>query len=377
MSKKNIRIIYVSSAVIPSRTANSIQVMKMCSAFASLGNKVTLLACFSRDEIKEKKKIYEFYGVKDNFKIVRFPSYNYYEKSVIKFLPNIYTLFCAVYVLFLKPDIIYGRFPQALYLLTLLGKKVIFEVHMLSNIKKVNDLLKSKKLKTVVVISNKLKEKIKPKVKYAKILVAHDGADSIPDFENQEINWPGRKNILQIGYIGHLYKGKGMEIILPLASYFPDIDFHIIGGLIEDIEYWKQQYSGNNIYFHGFIPHGELLPYYKKLEVFLAPYKKYVSGYGGGPDIAEYMSPLKVFEYMAAGKVIVSSRLPVLEEVLEDGVNAILCDPNNLEDWVKAIKILLKDKQLRQQLGENAKKTLEKKYTWEKRSIRILRQISK
>ena len=168
-----------------------------------------------------------------------------------------------------------------------------------------------------------------------------------------------------------------MEIILPLASYFPDIDFHIIGGLIEDIEYWKQQYSGNNIYFHGFIPHGELLPYYKKLEVFLAPYKKYVSGYGGGPDIAEYMSPLKVFEYMAAGKVIVSSRLPVLEEVLEDGVNAILCDPNNLEDWVKAIKILLKDKQLRQQLGENAKKTLEKKYTWEKRSIRILRQISK
>jgi len=377
MYKKNIRIIYASTAVIPSRTANSIQVMKMCSAFARQGNKVTLLACRSRDEIKEKKNIYEFYGVKDNFKIVRFPSYNYHKKAISKFLPNIYTLLCGIYILFLKPDIVYGRFPQVLYLLTLLGKKVVYEAHKLSNEKKVNNLLKSKHLKTIVVISNKLKEKIKSKVKYAKIIVAHDGADMILDFENKEINWPGRKNILQIGYIGHLYKGKGMEIILLLASYFPDIDFHIIGGLFEDIEYWKKQYSGNNIYFHGFVPHGELLPYYKKLEVFLAPYKKRVFVNGGIADIAEYMSPLKLFEYMAAGKVIVSSRLPVLEEVLEDGINALLCDPDNLDEWIKAIKTLLEDEQLRKKLGENAKNTLEKKYTWEKRSIKILRKISK
>ena len=377
MIRRKINIIYATNAIVPSSTANSIQVMKMCNSFATQGNRVTLLARPGKDKINKSKSIYEFYGVKDSFKIISFPFYHNNLKALIKFLPkNTYFILCVIYILFLKPNLIYGRSARILYLLTLMGKEVVYEAHNLPDTVEANNLLNSKKLKNIVVTSDKLKEKLKSKVKYAKIIVAHNGADNEFSFgENKEINWIGRQNVLQAGYMGHLYNGKGMEILAPLATVFPDIDFHVIGGLAKDIEYWKKKCLVNNVYFHGFVPHGELLPYYKKIEIFLAPYQKHVHIYGGKRADSDYMCSLKVFEYMAEGKAILASRTPVIEEVLKDGENALLCDPDNLDDWVKALKTLHEDNLLRKKLGENAKNTLEEKYTWDKRSAGILSEI--
>ena len=65
------KILYISKSIIPSRTANSIHVMKMCQAFADNGHEVVLLAPNIKNKV-EKRCIqisYEYYGVKKNFKI--------------------------------------------------------------------------------------------------------------------------------------------------------------------------------------------------------------------------------------------------------------------------------------------------------------------
>jgi glycosyltransferase involved in cell wall biosynthesis len=83
------------------------------------------------------------------------------------------------------------------------------------------------------------------------------------------------------------------------------------------------------------------------------------------------MSPLKIFECMAHAKPIVSSDLPVLREVLTDEVNALLCDPDDIESWVNAIERLRKDQDLRARLAERARLDFDTNYSWAKRADKI------
>ena len=61
----------------------------------------------------------------------------------------------------------------------------------------------------------------------------------------------------------------------------------------------------------------------------------------GGGETAAWMSPLKVFGYMAAAKPILCSDLPVLREVIEDGRNGILVPPDDPAAWARVCQTLM------------------------------------
>jgi len=84
---------------------------------------------------------------------------------------------------------------------------------------------------------------------------------------------------------------------------------------------------------------------------------------------------MKMFEYMAAGLPIVSSDLPVLREVLENGRNALLVSPDDLDAWAKAISLLAANAGLRRRLGEAARADLIEYYTWETRARSVLADL--
>jgi glycosyltransferase involved in cell wall biosynthesis len=86
------------------------------------------------------------------------------------------------------------------------------------------------------------------------------------------------------------------------------------------------------------------------------------------------MSPLKVFEYMSSGKAIVCADFPVLREVLSDD-NAILVNPEDRDGWVSAIE-RLKDRNLREQLGQQAYQDFLEHYTWKKRAAKVLEKFN-
>jgi len=93
-------------------------------------------------------------------------------------------------------------------------------------------------------------------------------------------------------------------------------------------------------------------------------------GSSGSADSAAVASPMKMFEYMAAGRAIVSSDLPVIREVLNER-NAVLCEPDKVGDWTWEIESLLRDEARRTDLGRQAHHDVQG-YTWVARAQRIM-----
>jgi glycosyltransferase involved in cell wall biosynthesis len=86
-----------------------------------------------------------------------------------------------------------------------------------------------------------------------------------------------------------------------------------------------------------------------------------------------YFSPLKVFEYMAAGRAIVASSVGQLGELLQDGVNALLCPPGDPSALAEALLRLEADRALAERLGQAARATVLRDHTWEAVARRVLR----
>jgi glycosyltransferase involved in cell wall biosynthesis len=140
-----------------------------------------------------------------------------------------------------------------------------------------------------------------------------------------------------------------------------------VGGEPDAVAAVKAELEGKrvkNVSLPGFVPNSELPLYLAACDVLLLPNQRKVSGSGGG-DIARWMSPMKLFEYMACGRLIIASDLPVLREVLSEQ-NALLCDPEDLDAWEQGLERAVEDKAWRQRLGQQALRDA-RRYAWTRR----------
>ena len=403
------RIAYLSSSLIPSRAANSVHVMKMCQTFAALGNRVTLYAragdatsrrqhgcrspwitLYARQGDPTGIEVDDFarYGVERCFRIVKC-SRSRFQKLTGDLL---YAREVASQVARRpQPDLFFARHIYSLARVAHSGAPMLFEAHT----PPVNILQKwveaavyrRGNFSRLVVISRALAREYRrlfPWLTEDKILVAPDAADPPGSVRSQPtsvnpplVEWTARSGCLQAGYVGHLYAGRGIELIAALARRLPEIDFHLVGGMEKDIARCKQTCSATNVHFHGYLPHVALSAVYERFDVLLAPYQNRVVGVGGKKEFSRWMSPLKIFEYMAAGKAIVCSDLPVLREVLTDRVNAWLIPPQDISAWVEALRTLQADADLRLSLGRAAQRDFLTRHTWNKRAEFILGSVTR
>ena len=378
------RIAYFSKTTLPSLAANSLQSMEVCSALVQLTHAVTFFVITEQDrnDDLDSERVFKFYNIADNFNIekIKIPAT---KGSRFRYLwSTIVGSFLVAKVLVRRDfDIVLGRDLVSCWVAALLGFKTIYESHAPVWSSLVERLIfkvfvRSKNFLSLVVISHALKDAYK--VRYPdlknKLLVAPDGAE-IPRRDTLEISLHGRSSKLNVGYVGHLYQGKGIEVIEKIAGDMPEVAFHIIGGDSENIRYWEKRITFGNVFFYGFISRKDLPPYYKLLDVCLLPNQNSVFGSGSETikkpvDIGSFTSPLKLFEYMAYGKAIIASDLPVLREVLHEGI-ALLVDPRDFDGWKEAIRSLASEAR-RETLGKMAKQEFETKYTWVRRMERIL-----
>ena len=372
------RILYNTNAVIPSRSAHSAHGMKMCEAFARNGHEVILLAPFweNRQE-PDVQDLFEFYGTKQCFEI-DIAKHSWGTGKVGTYFAFLRAM--AQISARFRPHLVYGPFACGCFFATLWGNRAILEGHVpfweghkLENFF-FSRLIRRRNFLKLVVISQALKD-IYLKAGYLsndEILVAHNGAQD--DCEKDAvIPWPGRKGCLQVGYVGHLYPGRGIELIISLAKELPQVDFHLVGGRKEDLLSWQAKPREPNVIFHGHVAPRKVCQYRRHCDVLLAPYQTRVSSAGGQGDSSEYMSPMKVFEYMASKKPIVASDLPVLREILSDR-NAILVPPQDIAGWKAALN-RLKSESLRRRLALKAFEDFKKKYQWTERAKRVLYDI--
>lgn len=374
---KKLNIVYIARSIIPSRTANSVNVMKMCSAFASLGHKVTLLAPFTKKlEEKGVNDIYEFYGVAKNFEIKKLFSPN------IKFLKKkIYSFRCLNQVKKIKPDLVYGRDDIfAFYLTQKAGYKTIFERHdnFIDDKYRLDESIFKKFIKENVnnykLITNtqKLKEYYckEYNLKSEHIHVASSATDVPKDFDTIPDDCEKFRNTFNVGYIGKLAKMRGIEIIIKLAQNLPDMYFHIVGGNENDILHWKNE-SGNinNIVFHGFINPKETYKYRNLCDVLLAPYIN-------ADELFDYMSPIKTFEYMASKTPMICSDSKIIRETINENCS-ILVENNDINSWINALQKLYNDSEFRKKLIEEAYQYCLENFTYQARCKKVLDFIQK
>jgi glycosyltransferase involved in cell wall biosynthesis len=275
-------------------------------------------------------------------------------------------------------DAAFGRCLYSCAVAARLGIPTVWDAHMLNFLRRKSDrllfrwMIAAPAFMGMTTNCDSLRRCILDEVPQLthRITVAHNGADALPeDFAPSDLGSEGR---LSVGYIGHLYPGKGLEIVREVAAMAPWADFHVVGGREDIVERLRGDPTlPKNIRLHGFVPPARAERMIAAFDILLAPYQREVQIAGGG-ETAAWMSPLKLFNYMAARKAILCSDLPVLREIIQDGRNGLLLPPDDPGSWLTALSRLSADRAERERLGRNAHADFQMRHTWERRAKLVI-----
>jgi glycosyltransferase involved in cell wall biosynthesis len=371
------KVACISTSRVPSTTANSIQMMKACQGISQLGHEVHLFVPKHKHPFNETD-LAAFYGLKSQFPIEWLsspPGFHRYD----------FALRAVRRAQRLKADLTYVWFLQAGMFSLLAHLPVIIELHGPPEgrfgptlFRLFQNLPGKKRLLTITqALANILLEQFKTDLDDPGLIeIAPNGVDlerysDLPDSSTARSQL-GLPSAMTVGYTGHLYPGRGMTLLTELAGCFPRISFLWVGGNEGEVKQWREDTAVKNlanITFTGFIKNEQLPLYQAAADILLMPYERVISGSSGG-DSASYASPMKMFEYMASRRAIISSDLPVIREVLNPS-NAVLCPAEDIEAWAQALGLLILDEEKRKSLAEHAWRDIQQ-HTWLERAHKAL-----
>ncbi len=172
-------------------------------------------------------------------------------------------------------------------------------------------------------------------------------------------------------FVGNLAPWQGISTLLdsiPLVlEQVPQTRFLIIGDGILRGQLQQKTREMNlqeKILFTGTIPHEQVPGYINLVDVCVSPFVKRRNNRIG-------LSPLKVYEYLACGKAVVSSRVPGLEFIGEKGVG-VLVEPEKPDALAHGIVSLLLDPAKRARMGRKGVRLAQREFDWKRRASAIL-----
>ena len=398
------KIAMATGGHIPSFRAHSIAVMKMAEGFYKLGHEVEVLTVerFMEDRLRrEIGSLYKFYGISDSIEITFFKDYLFYFEDLFP-ISYLYRLLDKItnrrirmmmdpekmmsdYCRYNGFDLCYYRGYGRTAYYNIVKNKVptIMESHIRNivnpDLKRVIKVSRSEYFKGLVTISEVLKHTfVKAGVPEEKILVLDSGVDldffkNLPNKMNARkmLDLPLDKKI--VVYAGSLFPEKGIKYILLTAKQLRDAVFILVGGEAKHVRYWRRyamMHGIENVRFVGFVSNS-LIP------IYLAAADALIMPYGRGParimDI-ESTSPLKLFEYMAARKPIISSNIPAIRRIVQHGVNGLLAEPGDVKQLTEYVRKVLEDEEFARRLGEKAYEKV-RAYDWRERCRKILERF--
>jgi glycosyltransferase involved in cell wall biosynthesis len=202
-----------------------------------------------------------------------------------------------------------------------------------------------------------------------RLAIVADGArPGPPAVEDAQPAGTGAK-VFTIGYAGHPYPWKGVDLVIEAVAALPDARALIVGGHEQEPDlarvkaFAEELDCASRVTFTGLLPPPQVAARLRQCDVLTLP----------NPASAlsnEFTSPLKLFEYMASERPIVASSLPSIREVLGDGTNALLVAPGDPQALVAAIRRIKDDPELGARLARQARADVEQ-YTWARRAERL------
>lgn len=377
------RFHYISPSTLPSRAANSVHVVWQCEGLCRAGAEVTL---YSKRAMPEAEQLVpalrSAYGVAHPA-LQLDTIYSASDRG-----NNIRIAYHAVRLIRRAGDgdVILSRNLYAAFALAVLYKMpLLFETHQLETgfRKWVQRVVMRCPWVTTIVISNRLTEYLTQHHGIAPrcALVLHDAApDNIHPVPATERRARLRARVDQAcadwkqvcGYFGHLYPGRGIEIVEAMAAACPESLFLVYGGTEIDLAIRRNANRLTNLKFMGHVPHPTARELMCLMDVLLMPYQESVSIGVAKHDTARWMSPMKMFEYLGSGVPIISSDLPALREVLSDRHNCMLATASNAGEWVSTLAHLAVDPDLATRIGATAHAEYQRQHTWTRRAERIV-----
>lgn len=335
------KLLYVANIRLPTEKAHGLQIMKTCEAFVKAGVTVELVVPRRNNSIASDPHTY--YGISERFSVTYLPVWDTVGRSSIGFLfESMQFAFKARrYARRAKADVVFGR--DELILWALPGA-IVWETH--TGAWNMFARKVARRARTVIAISQGLKDfYVKWGVPAEKIIVAHDAVDihafDIPDSKEEARRTLGLSSGPLVIYTGSRQAGKGVEILEAAHKYIPDIDVRIISGE----------------------PHTRIPLYLRAADVLVLPNS------ARARVSSHFTSPMKLFEYLAAGKPIVAANVSSVREVVDESC-VYFFEPDNPQALAATIQQALSDSHS----SERASRAREcaNTYSWDMRASRIL-----
>jgi len=373
---------------MPTEKAHGVAVAKMCAAFADAGSEVELLVPMRKGILD--KNPFEYYGVRGNFKIKYLPCVDFLSSrwipKKIAFLIESRSFGFSVkkYLAENRPDVVYSRDEFVLKKIfgSKMESKLFWELHAIPKNWNLYARMAAEVSGFVVLTSAMKKMLLARGIADEKILVSPDAVD-LKSFEiskskdelRQELRLPaGVKLVTYVGQLEALGKERGISGLISafkiVESAYPNAALCLVGGPKERILKYQTDAAKiglTKVIFIDYIEPKAVPAYELASDVLVIPFPR-------TERYAHFVSPLKMFEYMAAGVPIVTTDLPAIRDVLDEKT-AVIVRPDDPADMARGILKLLRDEEAAVFLAGNAKESV-KNYSWEERVKKILNFIN-
>jgi glycosyltransferase involved in cell wall biosynthesis len=370
------KITYLFDRPLPANETDSEQAMHTIAALARAGADVTLVLPTARDAGVDEAGIRTHYLTRGDFRIVGVPQPTYAITDARKWWHAVFARASAR-----GSDVLYTRNFPTLFAAATGDQPYCYETYRpwFDTFRPLAPafraaLTRKHALGSVLHSQYAVDRYAAIGVPRSALEVVHNGydptlIDAAPANPRAELGLPLDRKI--VAYTGHVNATKGIETIVSMAERTPEALFLLVGhdgkgGLIELLAR-----RVGNVQLVPWQPFARVAYYLKAADVLLLPPSD-----RGLALIGNTVLPMKLFQYLAAGKPILAPRTPDLVELLRDGENARLVPAGDVDGAVAALRALLQDQALAARLAQGALAS-SRDLTWDARAQKILRFLER
>lgn len=370
---------YITSAALPTPKASSVQVMQMCAGLATQAETTLVLPRAAPPQ--PAASLLRHYDVPASFAVLRLPRRAHAHLWRLHAVRHVHRQQGSAWLCYAR-----GRDVLAAWLALQLGARAIFEVHGRPASRLELRLLHSVAAHArgqLVAISAELAAVYGRAygIPAERFFIAADAvslARFTPQLQRDEARSacglaPGGRYAV---YTGGLYPGRGLEVLFAAMRSQSAQLVVVGGGAAKEVQQWRSIAVAAGVpdaIFTGYQSPAQVPHYLQAADVLLMPYGARTLT-PSGENTTAFMSPLKMFEYMAAARPIVATDLPALRGTLRNEHNALLVAPDAVAPLAAAITRVLADSGLATRLASAARADVEP-HTWEARARAVLASV--
>jgi glycosyltransferase involved in cell wall biosynthesis len=390
-------LIYLTCVRLPTEKAHGLQIVQNCEAFAAAGHTVELWSARRWPPIgwQGGDDIYRYYGVQTLFRHQRLATLDLMPLArgnprleLVPFYIGLWTYILAViFKAWRQEAIFYSRDEWVLFALSFFKPReaLVYEAHLFRASRAGGWLQRQvmRRCGKTIAITPPLRADLIAQhgARPERILVAHDGIRTerfahLPTQSDarKALGWPQEAFI--VGFVGRLQMlnvDKGVGTLIQALATLDNVWFGLAGGPEDMADQLRAEWIRLGQPAERFLYAGHLAP--DAVPQVLAAFDVCAMPHPATRQFASYTSPLKLFEYMAAGRALVASDLPGWADVVQHEINALLVPASDIPALTAAIQRLQDNDALRTRLGDTARTDAMTHYTWDARAKAILQHI--